>query len=141
MSYHRKRSPILFEYHINNISLEKVYYVMKDLGVIFDPTFSFVRHVDFIVTKAYSMLGFMMRICADFNAASVFKSLYRVSHVSIMFSVIFLYFIFLLVLWFLSTCNPVIIFIALYNFLIFISFYPLYNCNFVLKFFLGLIWA
>ena len=48
---------------------------MNDLGVIFDPTFSFVRHIVFIVTKSYSMLGFMMRICADFNAALVFKSL------------------------------------------------------------------
>ena len=66
---------MLFDYIIDNISLEKVY-EMKDLGVIFDPTFSFVRLIEFIVTKAYSMHGFMMRICTDFYAASVFKSLY-----------------------------------------------------------------
>ena len=28
------------------------------------------------MTNAYSMLGFMMRICIDFNDASVFKTFY-----------------------------------------------------------------
>ena len=37
MSFHRKRWPVLFDYSIDNISLEKVY-EMRDLGVIFDPT-------------------------------------------------------------------------------------------------------
>ena len=41
------------------------------IGVFFDQTFSFVRHVDFTVTKPNSMFGFMMRICA-----TVFKSIY-----------------------------------------------------------------
>ena len=49
---------------------------MKDIGVFFDPTFIFVRHVDFIVNKAISMLGFITKICPDFNVAPVFKSLY-----------------------------------------------------------------
>ena len=75
MTFHRKKSPVLFDYKIDNISLEKVH-LMKDLCVIFDPTFSFVRHVAFIVTKAYSILGFTVRICVGFNAAAVFKSLY-----------------------------------------------------------------
>ena len=75
MSFHRKRSPVLFDYNIHNESLGRVY-ELKDLGVIFDPSFRFVRHIDFIVNKAYSMLGFIMRICADFTAASVFLSLY-----------------------------------------------------------------
>ena len=52
MTFHRKKLPVLFDYKIGNTSLEQVY-VMKDFGVIFDPTFSFVRHVEFIVTKAY----------------------------------------------------------------------------------------
>ena len=37
---------------------------MKDLEIIFHPTFCFVRHIHLIVTKAHSMLGFIM-ICAD----------------------------------------------------------------------------
>ena len=52
LSFHIKKSPILFDYNIDNISLEIVH-VVKDLGVFFDPTFSFVRHIDFIVTKVY----------------------------------------------------------------------------------------
>ena len=44
--------------------------------LFFDRTLSFTGHIDFIVSKAYSILGFMMRICVDFNAVSVFISLY-----------------------------------------------------------------
>ena len=75
MSFYRRISPVLFDYQINNISLERVN-EMKDLGILFDTTFSFVKHIDFIVSKAYSMLGLIMRICDDFNTALVFKSLY-----------------------------------------------------------------
>ena len=31
---------------------------MKNFGLFVDPTFSFVRRIGFIVTKAYFMLGF-----------------------------------------------------------------------------------
>ena len=75
MSVHRKRCPITFAYHLDQIPLERLS-VVKDLGVMLDSTLSFTLHVDFVVCKAYSMLGFMMRICADFNAAPALISLY-----------------------------------------------------------------
>ena len=75
MSFHRKKSPILFDYNIDKTSFKRVH-VMQDLGVFFYPTISFVHHVVFIVTKAYSMLGFILRICTDFNAASILRSFF-----------------------------------------------------------------
>ena len=75
MSFYRNRSPIYFNYEIQNTHLMRVLEI-RDLGVVFDRTLSFNFHIDFIVSKAYSMLGFMMRICSDFTAASVFISLY-----------------------------------------------------------------
>ena len=39
--------------------------------IIFDTTFHFVRHVDFIVNKLTLCLIFTMRSCADVNTASV----------------------------------------------------------------------
>ena len=76
MSFYRLNTPIIYNYAISNVPLVRVYEI-RDLGVVFDRTFTFNSHIDLIVAKAYSMLGFMMRICADFNAVSVFFSLYN----------------------------------------------------------------
>ena len=45
---------------IDSITLTRVTKI-RDLGIIFDQNMSFARYVDF-VSKAYSMLGFMMII-------------------------------------------------------------------------------
>ena len=74
-SFYRTTFPLFFNYEIQNTPLVRVQDI-KDLGIIFDKTLSFNLHIDFIVSKAYSMLGFMMRICSDFNDVSVFYSLY-----------------------------------------------------------------
>ena len=66
----------MFNYEILGNPLERLNEI-RDLGVVFDRTLSFARHVDLIIAKAYSMLGFMMRICADFNDAAVLFSLYN----------------------------------------------------------------
>ena len=79
MSFYRCNAPIMFNYEISNVQLERVFEI-RDLGVMFDKTILFTRHIDITVAKAYSMLGFMMRICADFSAVSVFIYLYF-SHV------------------------------------------------------------
>ena len=62
MSSYRSRSPLCFSYEILNTPLVR-FHEITDLGIIFDKKLSFNLHIDFIVSKAYSMLGFMMRIC------------------------------------------------------------------------------
>ena len=75
MSFHRKKSKITFYYAINGIPIDREY-EMHDLGVLFDSKLTFVRHIDYIIAKAHSMLGFIMRICSEFNNSLVLKSLY-----------------------------------------------------------------
>lgn len=75
VSYHRTRNPIISSYNINDIVLDKLDGI-KDLGVFFDHKLTFVRHIEIITSKAYSMLGFVMRICNEFTCPKAFKSLY-----------------------------------------------------------------
>ena len=50
---------------------------IKDLGVYFTSDFSFKRHIEFIVSKASRMLGFVYRSTKCFNDNSVLLSLYK----------------------------------------------------------------
>ena len=49
-----------FYYELLGTSLVKMFEI-RGLCVVFDRTLSFVHYVDFIIAKAYSMVGFMMR--------------------------------------------------------------------------------
>lgn len=71
----RKIAPIIFDYTINNITLDKVT-EKKDLGVILDRKFTFSSHIDYIVNKAYKMLGFLKRNTREFSDSYALKSLY-----------------------------------------------------------------
>lgn len=75
MSFHRKASPVGFSYCIGDTALDRITEV-RDLGVLFDQKITFVRHVDTVVAKSYAMLGFIRRICCDFQDPRVFKALY-----------------------------------------------------------------
>lgn len=75
MSFHRKKSPLHFEYSIYNLRLDRVHEV-RDLGVIFDTKVDFSCHIDLIISKAYSMMGFIMRICVDFHNPTALKCLF-----------------------------------------------------------------
>lgn len=50
---------------------------IKDLGVTFDSKLKFDRHIDQIVKKSYSMLGFIMRTTSNFNNHSCLQFLYN----------------------------------------------------------------
>ena len=49
---------------------------MCDFGVLFEFKLSFVQHIDLIISKAYSMFGFIMRICFEFFEPLVLRSLF-----------------------------------------------------------------
>lgn len=67
--------PIYFDYVINNITLLRVNEI-RDLGLIFDYKITFVKHIEILSAKAYSLLGFLMRICNDFDDPLTLKVLY-----------------------------------------------------------------
>ena len=55
MSFYRKRSPVLFEYMIDGITISRVN-MIRDMGVIFYENLSFANHIDYIVSKACAWL-------------------------------------------------------------------------------------
>ena len=75
MTFHRKRSLILFDNEINGIPINRVC-EMHDLEVLFDPKLSFVNHIDYFIAKAFCVLRFTMRIFSEFFDPFVLKSLY-----------------------------------------------------------------
>lgn len=75
MTYHRKTGPIYFDYVINNTRLLRVNEI-RDLGLLFDEKITFVKHVDILCAKACSLLGFLMRVCRDFDDPLALKVLY-----------------------------------------------------------------
>ena len=79
MSFYRTRTPVKFDYMIDNIVVNRVTNI-SDLGIMFDQRMSFASYINFIVSKAYSMLGFTMRICSEFRDPLVLKSVYY-SHI------------------------------------------------------------
>lgn len=75
MTFCRSFSPIIYPYNIEGISLSRVD-EKKDLGVIFDRKCTFISHIDYVVAKASSMLGFISRNSKDFSDPFTFRSLY-----------------------------------------------------------------
>lgn len=75
MSYTRKTHNIMSSYDIQSVLLARVNEI-KDLGVVFDSTLRFSRHVDHIVSSALRTLGITCRITKEFNNPSTFVTLY-----------------------------------------------------------------
>lgn len=75
ISFTRKRSKIEFGYSVEGVLLTRLRMV-KDLGILMDEKLTFSKHVDYIIAKAYSMLGFVIRTCRDFKNVNTLKSLY-----------------------------------------------------------------
>lgn len=75
MTFHRIKNPIIFDYNIDGVSLQRVDRV-KDLGVILDPKLDFRLHYQEIISKANRQLGFISKIAKDFTDPHCLKSLY-----------------------------------------------------------------
>lgn len=75
MSLFRKRDPLFCEYNVDGVALERVR-EYRDLGVVISENLCFSKHVAAIVAKAFSMLGFMKRICKSFRNVNALKSVY-----------------------------------------------------------------
>lgn len=75
-SLYRINSNITFNYKIRSVGLERVS-LIKDLGIFLDRKLNFTDHIDFIISKAYSMLGFLKRNTAEFSDPFTLKALYN----------------------------------------------------------------
>lgn len=75
ISFTRKFQNFAFDYNLNGVPLKQVTSI-KDLGVILDKKMTFSLHVDYIVSKANKMLGFILRQCRQFTSITAMKALY-----------------------------------------------------------------
>lgn len=67
MSYTRRTETYIYDYSLSGITLERCNNI-RDLGVIFDRTLSFIKHIEHNVNRAYRMYGFIYRNCRDFDS-------------------------------------------------------------------------
>ena len=75
ISFTRKRQPTLHVYTVDGVRLSRVTSV-TDLGVVFDSELRFTSHIDWVISKAFRMLGFVLRQCHDFKDVEVLKIVY-----------------------------------------------------------------
>ena len=75
ISFTRKRNPVTHTYIVNGLHLCRVDSV-TDLGVLFDSELRFTGHINWVIAKAFKMLGFIMRQCHDFRDIEVLKTIY-----------------------------------------------------------------
>lgn len=75
MTFHRSQKSINYSYQLNHTTLQRVAEI-RDLGLLFDKKITFSKHIEAITAKAYSMLGFVMRICSEFKNHLALKVLY-----------------------------------------------------------------
>ena len=65
ITFHRKLSPVLFDYTILNHTLQRVAHI-RDLGVKLDCALTFRPHFDEMISKANRQLGFIFKIANEF---------------------------------------------------------------------------
>lgn len=62
----RNEQPLHYLYNFNGAQIKRVTAV-RDLGVTFDRTLSFPKHIDTICSKSYKNLEFVLRSCQNLN--------------------------------------------------------------------------
>ena len=72
----KRKFDISYDYHFDGNVIKKVDEI-KDLGVYFTSNLCFNRHISFIVTKSFRMLGFIKRVTHSFKDICVLKVLYN----------------------------------------------------------------
>lgn len=70
-----KKNPIIFNYKLNNNTITRVEKI-KDLGVVFDRKLDFTDHIEYITSKARSLLGFIYRCAKEFIDPYTLKTIY-----------------------------------------------------------------
>uniref|UniRef100_A0A1Y1K5G1 Reverse transcriptase domain-containing protein n=1 Tax=Photinus pyralis TaxID=7054 RepID=A0A1Y1K5G1_PHOPY len=75
LSIFRTRINIRFDYEMFGTKLKRVESI-KDLGVVYDSSLNFNKHIENIATSAYKMLGFVLRQSANFKCIRTLKILY-----------------------------------------------------------------
>lgn len=75
ITFARKRNVVILDYFLHEKVVKRTSEIV-DLGVTIDSKFSFDKHVEQIISKAKSKMGFLKRICWNMNDVYALKSIY-----------------------------------------------------------------
>lgn len=75
ITFHKCKSPIKFDFYINSVQIDRVT-VIKDLGVLLDSKLTYKNHLDYIISKAKSILAWIKRYSYEFDDPWVIKKLF-----------------------------------------------------------------
>jgi len=75
MTFDSSKSMMSFDYRLGSISIQRVSQV-HDLGISFVPSFNFRPHIDYMTTKAFRVLGFIIRHSSNFSSTNCLLALY-----------------------------------------------------------------
>lgn len=73
--FHKSRTALEQPYMIGNTVLSSVP-VIRDLGVLIDSKFTFVPHIQSMISKSLQLLGFVKRVTSEFTNTNAIKQLY-----------------------------------------------------------------
>lgn len=76
MSFSRKSDTIVYNYKINDFSVERCV-IIKDLGVFFDCKLNFNEHILKLHADCCKLLGFVIRMCKEFDNIDTTALLYN----------------------------------------------------------------
>lgn len=76
MSFQNSSNSIVFDYFVNESLLERVNEI-SDLGVIFESSLRFDKHIEYVVSKSYKTVGFILRSCREFRNVKTITYLYK----------------------------------------------------------------
>lgn len=71
----KKKNPIIYNYTMHNVILSRKSSI-RDLGVQIDSQLSFVEHIDNVIKHSNRSLGFLMRLCRNFNNVKILENLF-----------------------------------------------------------------
>lgn len=75
MSLHRGKNHLNPTYRYGDHIIETAS-AQRDLGVLIDSKLTFMNHIEMIVAKANSALGFVKRFCYDIDDKATLKAVY-----------------------------------------------------------------
>jgi len=74
VSFTHCKNLIVYNYSLDNIIVLNRAYSIKDLGVHFSSDLSFKQNLEYMLSKAYKMLGFINRHTQQFNNPTTIKN-------------------------------------------------------------------
>lgn len=76
ISFYKCRSPIEFNYILNESLIERAN-TIKDLGILLDNKLSYKSHINYVIGKAKSILGWIKRYSYEFDDPWIIKRLFE----------------------------------------------------------------